>query len=181
MKWQPVTPAVVDALTSELGRAPRGLLAVAYRCDHQVPAVVQTSPRLPDGSPFPTLYYLCCRALNSAVGRMEAEGVMREMTDRLDHDPELAAAYQVAHEQYLAQRNAIDDLGIDVTAGGMPTRVKCLHVLVAHSLAVGRGINPLGDEAVDRLPDFFRGATPCARLDPSTTDPRSGGSDGPDV
>ena len=64
-------------------------------------------------------------------------------------------------------RNAIDDLGIPVTAGGMPDRVKCLHVLVAHALAVGRGVNPLGDRAVDMLGDYVRGGAPCARLSPS--------------
>ena len=142
---------------------------MAYRCDHGVPAVVQTAPRLPDGSPFPTLFYLCCSVLNSAIGRMEAGGAMREMTDELAADPGLAAAYRAAHEQYLALRNAIDDLGISVTAGGMPDRVKCLHVLVAHSLAVGRGVNPLGDRAVDQLAEYFRGAAPCARLDPDPT------------
>ena len=158
----------VALLTRELGRPPRGLLGVAYRCDHGVPAVVQTAPRLPDGTPFPTLFYLCCSVLNSAIGRMEAGGLMREMTEELAADPDLAAAYRSAHEQYLALRNAIDDLGIGVTAGGMPDRVKCLHVLVAHSLAVGRGVNPLGDRAVDLLGEYFRGAAPCARLSRSS-------------
>jgi hypothetical protein len=154
-------------VTRELGRPPRGLIGVAHRCDHGVPAVVQTAPRLPDGTPFPTLFYLCCSVLNSAIGRMEAGGVMREMTDELASDPDLAARYRAAHEQYLALRNAIDDLGIGVTAGGMPDRVKCGHVLVAHSLAVGRGVNPLGDRAVDMLDEYLRGAVPCVRLDPA--------------
>ena len=42
----------------------------------------------------------------------------------------------------------------------MPTRVKCLHVLVAHSLAVGPGVNPLGDEALALLPPWGS-AGPC--------------------
>ena len=112
------------------------------------------------------MFYLCCAALNSAVSRMESVGVMREMTARLAADPELAARYRLAHECYLQMRNDLDDLGIPVTAGGMPDRVKCIHVLVAHSLAVGRGINPLGDQAVDSLPDYFRGQPACARLTP---------------
>jgi hypothetical protein len=141
------------------------VLAVAYRCDHQVPAVVQTAPRLPDGTPFPTMFYLCCSVLNAAVSRMEAAGVMKQMTAELAVDEELAARYRGAHESYLRMRNALDGLGIPVTAGGMPDRVKCLHVLVAHSLAVGRGVNPLGDRAVDSLPDYFRGQPPCARLE----------------
>jgi uncharacterized protein len=160
----PVTEDDREAFRRELGRPPRGAVAVAYRCAHQVPAVVLTSPRLPDGTPFPTLYYLCCSTLNAAVSRMESGGVMREMTERLASDAELAAGYRRAHESYLATRNALADLGIDVSAGGMPDRVKCLHVLVAHSLAVGRGVNPLGDEAVDSLGEYFRGEKPCAAL-----------------
>jgi len=37
----------------------------------------------------------------------------------------------------------------------MPTRVKCLHVLVGHSLAAGPGVNPLGDEALAALPQWW--------------------------
>ena len=161
---QAVTDADREAFQRELGRPPRGILAVAYRCAHQVPAVVQTAPRLEDGTPFPTMYYLCCKELNAAVSRMESAGVMREMTERLGQDPDLAAAYRRAHETYLATRNELGDLGIAVTAGGMPDRVKCLHVLVAHSLAVGRGVNPLGDEAVDVLGEYFRGEPACSHL-----------------
>ncbi len=157
---EPATDVDVAALTAELGRPPRGVHAVAYRCAHDIPAVVQTAPRLPDGSPFPTLYYLCCSVLNSAVGRMEGEGLMAGMTDRLAEDADLAAAYLAAHEAYLAERDALGDLGITVSAGGMPTRVKCLHVLVAHALAAGPGVNPLGDEAIALLPQYSRGV-PC--------------------
>jgi len=159
-----VTEADREAFTRELGRPPRGILAIAYRCAHQVPAVVVTAPRLEDGTPFPTMYYLCCKELNAAVSRMESSGLMREMTERLGTDADLAHRYRAAHESYLAARNALGDLGISVTAGGMPDRVKCLHVLVAHSLAVGRGVNPLGDEAVDSLADYFRGEPACSRL-----------------
>ncbi len=162
---RPMTATDRALLTRELGRPPRAVIEVVYRCDHGVPAVVLTAPRLEDGTPFPTLYYLCCSVLNAAVGRMESVGVMAEMTTRLAEDQELAAAYRSAHHSYLSARNARGDLGIDVTAGGMPDRVKCLHVLVAHSLAVGRGVNPFGDEAVDSLAGFFRGEPPCARLD----------------
>ncbi len=162
--WEHVSDTDRELLFRELGRPPRGLLAVAYRCDHGVPAVVQTAPRLPDGTPFPTMFYLCCSALNSAVSRMESAGLMREMTAELAADPELASSYRTAHDSYLQIRNQLDDLGIAVSAGGMPDRVKCLHALVAHSLAVGRGVNPIGDRAVDALSGYFRGRPPCARL-----------------
>jgi uncharacterized protein len=144
----PATERDLADVAAQLGREPRGLLAVAARCPSGHPAVVLTSPRLPDGSPFPTLYYLTCPRLCSLVGRLEAGGVMREMTERLAADPDLAAAYHHAHETYVSERDAIVPLGTNVSAGGMPIRVKCLHALVAHSLAAGPGVNPLGDEAL---------------------------------
>jgi hypothetical protein len=136
--------------------------AVAHRCPCGRPDVVETSPRLPDGTPFPTLYYLTCPRANSAVGRLEASGLMREMTDRLADDAGLAARYRAAHQAYLGRRDQIEHVPeIDgVSAGGMPNRVKCLHVLVAHALAAGPGRNPLGDEALDLLPPWWA-AGPC--------------------
>ena len=110
--------------------------------------MVKTAPRLPDGTPFPTLYYLTHPALTAAASRLESSGLMREMTERLQQDPELAAAYRRAHESYLAERDAIEPLGTTFSGGGMPDRVKCLHVLIAHSLAKGPGVNPFGDEAL---------------------------------
>lgn len=148
------------AVAAQLGRPPRASREVAHRCRCGLPDVVETAPRLEDGTPFPTLFYLTCPRARSAVGRLEASGLMREMTDRLAADADLAASYAEAHRDYLARRDAIEPLGTTVTAGGMPHRVKCLHVLVAHSLATGRGINPLGDEALDLLPDWSAGG-PC--------------------
>lgn len=138
-------------VAEQLGRPPRAIRAVAARCPSGHPSVVQTSPRLEDGTPFPTLYYLTCKRLTSLVSRLEASGLMREMTDRLATDPELADAYLAAHRTYLAERDAIEPLGHEVSAGGMPGRVKCLHVHVAHALAAGPGVNPFGDEALELL------------------------------
>ena len=144
----PVTEADRAEIARQLGRPPRGLRAVAARDGSGAPTVVQTQPRLEDGTPFPTLYYLTSPRLVSAVSTLEAEGVMKDMQDRLADDEDLAARYRRAHESYLAERDAIESLGIDVTAGGMPDRVKCLHVHVAHALAAGPGVNPFGDEAL---------------------------------
>ncbi|MGY0501532.1 DUF501 domain-containing protein [Nocardia sp. FBN12] len=138
----------LEIIAKQLGREPRGVLEVAYRTPDGLPAVVKTAPRLPDGTPFPTLYYLTDPRLTAEASRQESAGVMREMTERLATDPDLAAAYRRAHESYLAERNEIESLGTDFTGGGMPDRVKCLHVLIAHSLAKGPGLNPFGDEAV---------------------------------
>jgi len=155
-----VAQADLDAVAAQLGRPPRGVLDVAHRCPCGQPSVVRTAPRLPDGTPFPTLYYLTCARLAARIGTLEAEGRMKEMTARLADDPELAAAYRRAHEAYLAERDAIVPLGTDVSAGGMPDRVKCLHVAVAHALAAGPGVNPFGDEALDELGDWWA-AGPC--------------------
>jgi len=127
------------------------VLEIAYRCPNGEPGVVKTAPRLPDGTPFPTLYYLTYPALTAAASRLESEGVMREMTARLGEDPEVAAAYRRAHESYLAERDAVESLGTSFSGGGMPDRVKCLHVVMAHALAKGRGVNPFGDEALAML------------------------------
>jgi hypothetical protein len=156
-----VDAADLAAVAAQLGRSPRGVMGVAHRCPCGQPSVVRTAPRLPDGTPFPTLYYLTCARLAARIGTLEAEGRMREMMARLAEDPALAAAYRRAHETYLAERDAIEPLGTDASAGGMPARVKCLHALVAHALAVGPGVNPFGDEALAELGEWWRGG-PCA-------------------
>lgn len=143
------------AVSRQLGRPVRAVHDVAHRCSCGRPDVVRTEPQLPDGTPFPTLFYLTCPRATSAIGTLEADGLMREMTARLADDPELAAAYRRAHAVYIEQREALAHVPhiAGVSAGGMPDRVKCLHVLVAHSLAAGPGVNPLGDEALAALAD----------------------------
>lgn len=119
--------------------------------------MVATEPRLHDGTPFPTAFYLTCPRAASLIGTLEASGLMKEMSERLDSDVSLASAYQDAHEAYLRFRESIGHVPeiAGVSAGGMPTRVKCLHVLAGQSLAQGRGVNPLGDEVVDLLGSFW--------------------------
>lgn len=167
-------------VAAQLGREPRAMREVAHRCPCGNPDVVETYPLLPGGgppgsegvaagggTPFPTLYYLTCPKAASAIGTLEASGLMSEMTDRLRTDPELAAAYQAAHEAYLARREELGHVEhiAGISAGGMPNRVKCLHVLVGHSLAAGPGVNPFGDEALALLPDWWS-AGPCVTVDP---------------
>ncbi|MBU2697687.1 DUF501 domain-containing protein [Pimelobacter sp. 30-1] len=154
-------------ITAQLGRPPRGVHAVGHRCPCGNPDVVTTEPRLPNGTPFPTTYYLTCPRVNSRIGTLEASGLMKEMQERLGTDPELAAAYRGAHEAYLADRAAVGVAGgfdvpeIDgISAGGMPDRVKCLHVLAGHALAAGPGVNPLGDEVLEILGEWWANG-PC--------------------
>ena len=123
--------------------------------------MVRTVPRLPDGTPFPTSFYATCPRLTGAVSTLESEGVMTDMQARLGDDEDLASRYALAHEDYLRRRAELAEVPeiAGVSAGGMPSRVKCLHVLVAHSLAAGPGVNPLGDEAIELLPRWWE--HPC--------------------
>jgi hypothetical protein len=152
------TSTDLECIQKQLGRRPRDVHAIAYRCPCGNPAVVETPPRLADATPFPTFYYATCPKLTAAISTLESSGLMVDMNRRLAIDPELADAYAAAHDDYLAARAA---LGIEVeeieniSAGGMPDRVKCLHALAAHSLAAGPGVNPLGDEALSLLPNWW--------------------------
>ena len=154
----------VDRHTVEeqLGRPPRGARAVAHRCPCSLPDVVETVPRLVDGTPFPTLYYLTCPRATAACSRLESAGLMKEMAERLAEDPELAAQYRAAHEDYLTRREAIGEVPeiAGISAGGMPGRVKCLHVHLGHALAAGPGVNPFGDETL-ALVEKWWAAGPC--------------------
>lgn len=156
--------ADLDVVARQLGRSPRGVAGVAHRCPCGEPDVLRTDPRLPDGTPFPTTFYATCPRLTGAISTLETGGLMREMSARLADDATLRAAYELAHERYLASRAELGHVPeIDgISAGGMPTRVKCLHVLVAHSLAEGPGVNPLGDEALAMLDDWWT-PTSCAQ------------------
>lgn len=155
----PATGEELRIVGAQLGREPRAVVSIAHRCPCGCPDVVRTSPRLPDGTPFPTTFYATCPRLTGAVSTLESSGLMREMTERLAQDPELATRYAAAHEDYLGRRAALGEVAeiAGVSAGGMPGRVKCLHVLVAHSLAAGPGVNPLGDEALAALPPWWQG------------------------
>jgi hypothetical protein len=158
-------PGDLDAVAAQLGRPPRSVRAVAHRCSCGLPDVIETAPRLADGTPFPTLYYLTCPRARAAIGRQEATGVMQEMTERLATDAELARRYRAAYEDYLGRRDAIETLPTAACAGGMPERVKCLHALVAHALAAGLGVNPFGDEVLDRVGNWGTSGR-CVRPDP---------------
>lgn len=162
-----ISSADQQAVAAQLGREPRGIHEIGHRCPCGNPDVVTTEPRLPNGTPFPTTYYLTCPRAASRIGTLEGGGTMKQMQDRLAEDPELAAAYRAAHERYLAARAEIGaEAGLDVpeiegiSAGGMPDRVKCLHVLAGQALAQGPGVNPLGDEVLELLGPWWE-AGPC--------------------
>lgn len=149
-------------MAAQLGRRPRDLVAVAHRCPCGAPDVVATAPRLQDGSPFPTFYYLTCPRAAAAIGTLEASGLMLEMSQQLADSADLRSRYEHAHRAYLSARAEYGDVAeiAETSAGGMPARVKCLHALVAQSLASGPGVNPLGDAALELLPSWWSDG-PC--------------------
>lgn len=142
----------IAAVGEQLGREARGVVGIAARAVDGAPAVVATAPRLPDGSPFPTFYYLCHPEAVAAASRLEAAGVMAEYNALLAEDEGVREQYRRAHEQYIADRDSVGEVAelAGVSAGGMPTRVKCLHALIGHALAAGPGVNPIGDLALER-------------------------------
>jgi hypothetical protein len=152
--WAAALPAAGPAdrrlIQAQIGRDVRGSVAVAARCRYGLPAVVRTAPLLPDGTPFPTLYWLACPAARVAVGRLEAAGWNTLLSERVGAEPDLARAHAAAHTGYLAQRDAMARLPGDPGVGGLPGRVKCLHALYAHQVATGA--DPVGrivSQAVD--------------------------------
>lgn len=144
-------PADIEAVSEQLGRPARNVLGIAARTAGGAPTVVATAPRLSDNTPFPTLYYLSHPGATAAISALEADGEMARLNARLADEPELREAYAAAHRSYLADRDGIEVVPelADISAGGMPVRVKCLHALAAHSLAVGPGVNPIGDIALE--------------------------------
>ena len=155
MPLTPVTEQDILVVSKQLGRPARDIVAIAARCVCGKPVVVQTAPRLTDGTPFPTTYYMTHPGATAALSTLEAAGIMAELQERLGTDAAFAAQYQKAHESYLADRAELlkatgDVPEIDgISAGGMPVRVKCLHALAGHALAAGPGVNPVGDIALE--------------------------------
>jgi hypothetical protein len=147
--FDPPSQADIDEVSRQLGRPARNVIGISARCVCGRPTVVSTKPRLDDGTPFPTLYYLSHPAATAAVSTLEANGVMPTLAELLVDD--VADAYRAAHESFIADRESIEVVPeiAGISSGGMPTRVKCLHALVAHTLAAGPGVNPIGDVALE--------------------------------
>lgn len=174
----PATPDQIAVVNRQLGRYPRGMVAVGARCVCGNPLAVVTRPQLEDGTPFPTTCYLTSPEAVKAVSRLEADGVMADWNAELGSDPDLANAYSRAHELYMAFRSALaqrlgDDEGhiAGISAGGMPKRVKCLHALTAQSLVMGPGVNPLGDRVLGLVRQVFDPQI-CRCVQPWTDAPR---------
>lgn len=160
---QPADQLDIAAVERQLGRYPRGMVAVGARCAVcGMPLVTVTRPLINGRIPFPTTFYLTSPEATKAVSRLESAGLMAEWTARLQSDEELAAQYRAAHQAYLEFRTRLASrLGdsqehiAGISAGGMPERVKCLHALVAQALVMGQGVNPIGDWALKQIRSDF--------------------------
>jgi len=108
----------LDCIELQLGRTPRDVHAIAYRCPCGNPAVVETPPRLSHGEPFPTFYYATCPRLTGAISTLESTGLMAEMNERLAVDAELAGAYAAAHVLALVLIHSVMKLSPSYLIGG---------------------------------------------------------------
>lgn len=158
----PASDAERTIVEKQLGRFPRGMVTVGARCVCGRPLAVITRPCLEDGTPFPTTCYLTSPEAVKAVSRVEADGIMREYNELLQSDEDLKKQYERAHKYYLEFRHELAvSLGdseehiSQMSAGGMPVRVKCLHALLAQTLVMGKGVNPIGDMVLERIKDEF--------------------------
>jgi hypothetical protein len=129
-------------IARQLGRPPRGAPAVAVRCPHGRPAVIEQPAYLADGSPFPTTYYLTCPHAVARIDALEAAGGV----DRYEHlvatDPAAAAEYRDGAVRQRELRrpgagmaDAGGSLGLGIAGTSRPGAVKCLHAHAAFALA----------------------------------------------
>ena len=103
--------------------------------------VIENHPRLEDGSPFPTLFWLTCPMLLKRVSRSESNGWMAALNERLPIDAALRERLTRSIASYEARRDAHEPIPVSSPSGGGPDKVKCLHAHVAHALV---DVNPVG-------------------------------------
>ena len=145
------TPSAADIarITELLGRVPQGTFEVVVRAQDGDPVVLRNQPFMPDGTPMPTLYWLCGARENVLVGRLEATGAVNQAEAEID-----AADIAAAHDRYAAERDALippDHTGPRPFGGVAGTRigVKCLHAHFGWWLAGGD--DPVGQWVADKL------------------------------
>ncbi|QJQ96853.1 MULTISPECIES: DUF501 domain-containing protein [Halomonadaceae] len=143
-------------ITQQLGRAPRGIQALAATDGQGTPLVLRMES-IVDGHPFPTLFWLCSERLKIELSHIEARGVIKQLEARLQEEPEFLAAYHRSHEDYVAlrwkympaatqreaQRLGYRQLLSERGIGGIANwdQVRCLHTQYAHHLC---GDNVIG-------------------------------------
>ena len=135
-----------EAIERQLGRPPRALAGVAARCPLGGPSVIAQRPYDEAGQPFPTTFWLSCRAFVRAVGELESSGGIAALEADLAARPGLRQSRRRADARVAAMRAELDDGGRRADAGaalttslegGVPSApLKCLHAHAAAALAV---------------------------------------------
>ena len=131
-----------EVVERQLGRPPRGALAVVERCPFGRPAVIRQADYLPGGEPFPTTYYVTCPSAVAAVSRVEDAGGVARYEQLVAEDVGARTSYREA----LARQRALRQPAAVMADGGASLRlgiggtardgaVKCLHAHVALALA----------------------------------------------
>lgn len=143
-------------ITEQLGTLPPNALDVAARCPAGHPSVITCYPLRRDSeqlTPFPTLYWLTCPNLCLQLSHLERDGAISILAAELADDRVMQADVLRDHESYIALRWAtlsqkdqkhVSELGMTNAfqsrgIGGMSNfaAIKCLHLHVAHNLAIG--------------------------------------------
>lgn len=158
---QAITAHDLETITSQLGRTPSGISAIAHYSPNGVPQVLEMETWVFE-QPFPTLYWLSSKAIDKALAKIESQGVVKELEQRIKDDEELREAHHASHRDYIARRWAVmspehkaiieekgfkplfEKLGI----GGIANwdQVRCLHMQYAHHLAGNNVIGRILDE-----------------------------------
>lgn len=139
----------VSIVSDLLGREPSGEFVVVVRDESGRPMVIRNAPFLFDGTPMPTLYWLCDPDTNRRISRLEAAGGVRRAQDEIPN-----GEIEAAHRRYARLRDSYIDAtrtGPHPTGGVAGTRVgvKCLHAHYAWYLAGGD--DPVGAWVEEQL------------------------------
>ena len=148
-------------VAEQLGRRPTIAFTVVARCPGGHPLAIRNAPVDEQGNPFPTLFWLTCPDAVRAVSRLEAEGWISKLNERIETDPEFADAVARAHAEYARER-ARGAPGAEAQGGVGGTRrgLKCLHAHYANHLAGGDDevgawvagiVEPIHDERPGRV------------------------------
>ena len=156
-----LTPSVIAQVASLLGREPRGLEEVAVAHPDGRPMVIRVAS-LVDDKPFPTLYWLIDPALCYRIDQVEAVGLIKQLQQQIDANPELQNSMRKDHlahiklrQDYMAEpverrlaELKFEDVFATKGIGGIAdfTRIRCLHTWYAAHLVVPNTVGCLLDE-----------------------------------
>jgi len=142
--------ADLAGVRDQLGREPTTPFTVVVRCTGGHPLVIRNVPIDAAGDPFPTTYWLTCPDAVKAISRIESEGWIARLNERMTDDEAFRASVEAAHDAYAADRAS--DLAAARAWGGVAgTRIgiKCLHAHYAYRLAGGD--DPVGAWVAERI------------------------------